>query len=206
MSTFDRLFVNGNILTMHNGQRVSEVAVAGGKVVAVGKHGELVSQADPSTEIIDLQGHTLVPGFEDAHAHVWKMGQLLTTSLDLRRTASIEAIGDLIRQRVAILAQGAWLLGRGFNEIALTERRRPTRHDLDRFAADRPLVLTRTCGHIFVANTLALRLAGIDRNTANPDGGIIEHDEDGEPNGLLHETAMGMIHRVLPPPSRDDYK
>jgi len=206
MSLFDRVFVNGNILTMHRGQRVSEVAVAGGKVVAVGRRGELSSQADASAGIVDLQGQTLVPGFEDAHAHVWKMGQLLTTSLDLRRSASIEAIGDLIRQRDAILSQGAWLLGRGFNEIALAERRRPTRHDLDRFSADRPVVLTRTCGHIFVANSLALKIAGIDRTTISPDGGIVERGEDGEPNGLLHETAMGLIHRVLPPPSRADLK
>jgi predicted amidohydrolase YtcJ len=206
MSCFDRLFVNGNILTMHRPQRASEVAVSAGKVVAVGEPGELRSQASPTTEVVDLEGLTLIPGFEDAHAHVWKMGQLLTTSLDLRRSASIESMGAQLSQRHAILPKGAWLLGRGFNEIVLAERRRPTRDDLDRFVADRPVVLTRTCGHIFVANSLALRLAGIDRATAAPQGGIIERGEDGEPNGLLHETAMGLIHRVLPPPSRADYK
>jgi hypothetical protein len=206
MGSFDQLFVNGNILSLQNRRRASEVAVAAGKVVAVGERGELRSQAGPSTEVVDLGGGTLTPGFEDAHAHVWKMGQLLTTSLDLRRTGSIEAIGELIRKRDATLPRGAWLLGRGFNEISLSEQRRPTRRDLDRFAPERPIVLTRTCGHIFVANSIALSLAGIDRSTPNPDGGLIERELDGEPSGLLHETAVGIVNRVIPPPTRADYK
>ena len=204
--SFDQLFVRGNIVTMHSQPRAEAVAVSGGKVVAVGAERELRRQATSSTKIVDLCGRTLLPGFEDAHAHVWKIGHLLTTSLDLRRSGSIEAIGDLVRERNTILPQDAWLQGRGFNEISLAERRRPTRHDLDRFAADRPVVLTRACGHIFVANSAALRLAGIDSTTVAPDGGVIERDADGRPNGLLHETAIGLIHRVLPPPTRDDYK
>jgi predicted amidohydrolase YtcJ len=204
--SFDQIFVGGNVLTMHTPQRAEAVAVATGKVVAVGTERELRSQASSFTEIVDLEGRTLLPGFEDVHAHVWKMGHLLTTSLDLRRSGSIEAIGDLVRERSAILPQGSWLQGRGFNEISLAERRRPTRHDLDRFAPDRPVVLTRTCGHIFVANSVALRLAGIDSATVAPDGGVIERELDGKPNGLLHETAIGLVHRVLPPPTRADYK
>jgi predicted amidohydrolase YtcJ len=206
MGGFDQIFVNGNVLTMHRPQLVSAVAVAEGKVVAAGDERELRSQANSSTQLIDLEGRTLVPGFEDAHAHIWKVGQLLTTSLDLRRSKSIEEIGTLLKQRDTILPKGAWLLGRGFNEIALAEGCRPTRSDLDRFVADRPILLTRTCGHIFVANNLALKLAGIDSATAQPDGGIIERDSDNEPNGLLHETAVGLVNRVIPAPARADYR
>lgn len=206
MAAVDQIFLNGNILTMHRPRRVGAVAVAGGKIVAAGEEGELRRQESPSTQLIDLEGRTLIPGFEDAHAHIWKVGQLLTTSLDFRCSTSIEEIGTLIEQRDKILPTGAWLLGRGFNEISLAEGRKPTRHDLDRFAANRPILLTRTCGHIFVANSLALKLAGIDRKTRQPDGGIIEQEADGSPNGLLHETAVGLVNRVIPTPTRADYR
>jgi len=206
MGEFDRIFVNGNVLTMHRPRRVGAVAVANGRIVATGDEGDLRSRANSSTQLIDLEGRTLVPGFEDAHAHIWKVGQLLTTSLDLRRSTSIEEIGTLLKQRDAILPKGAWLLGRGFNEISLAEGRKPTRRDLDRFVADRPILLTRTCGHIFVANGTALQLAGIEKEAKQPDGGIIEREPDGEPNGLLHETAVGLVNRVIPAPTRADYR
>ena len=200
---FEQLFTNANVLTQVNGERAAEVAVAGGKIVAVGSKGELSSAG---VKRIDLGGATLVPGFEDAHAHIWKIGQLLTTSLDLRKTKSVAQIVEQIAERNKILPVGSWLLGRGFNEISLDEKRRPTRADLDCAAPDRPVVLTRTCGHIFVANSRALALAGIDRHTVAPEGGLIEHDAKGEPNGLLHETAIGLVNRVTPPPSAAEYK
>jgi predicted amidohydrolase YtcJ len=206
MEGFDLIFVNGNILTMHRPRRVGAVAVAEGKIVAAGDEPELRRQASSSTQLIDLEGRTLIPGFEDAHAHIWKVGQLLTTALDLRHSKSIEEIGALLMQRDAILPKGAWLLGRGFNEISLAEGRKPTHRDLDRFVADRPVLLTRTCGHIFAANSLALKRAGIDKGTAQPDGGIIELEPYGEPSGLLHETAVGLVNRVIPAPTRADYR
>lgn len=206
MRLLDQLFFNGNMLTMRDRRRVTAVGVVAGKIVGVGQEEELRVRSGPFTEVIDLEGLTLVPGFEDAHAHVWKMGHLLTTMLDLRRATSVEAIGELLRERHRRLPEHAWLLARGFNEISLTEQRRPTRRDLDRFVPDRPAVLTRTCGHIAVANSVALRAAGIDRDTIAPEGGVIEHDEDGEANGILHETAMGLLHRVVPPPTQFDYK
>jgi predicted amidohydrolase YtcJ len=206
MERVDQLFLNGNILTMCQPRHVDAVATAAGKIVAVGAEDQLRALAGASAEVIDLEGRTLVPGFEDSHAHIWKVGQLLTTALDLRRSTSIEEIGTLLKQRSAILPKGAWLLGRGFNEISLAEGRKPTHHDLDRFVSDRPILLTRTCGHIFVANSLALKLARIDTATTQPEGGIIERDPDGTPSGLLHETAVGIVNRVIPPPTRADYR
>src|SRR5262249_43304860 len=126
--------------------------------------------------------------------------------LDLRQTASLELLIGSVAERDRQMPPGKWLLGRGFNEVVMPEKRKPTRHDLDRAALNRPVVLTRTCGHIYAVNSAALKLAGITASTGAPEGGVIERDERGEPNGLLHETAMGLINRVMPPPTADDYE
>ncbi len=202
----ETILFNGNVLTQDGGRRASAIGVDGGRIVAVGDNASVRQGANGATVLLDLKGLTVVPGFEDAHAHVWKMGHLLTSMLDLRGCGSLDDLGRLLKQRSASLRKDAWLLGRGFNEAALAEGRSPTRADLDRFAPDRPVLLTRTCGHIFVANTEALRLAGIDRSTEAPTGGVIEQDPDGRPNGILHETAIGLMQKVIPPPSAEDYE
>jgi len=206
MEAFDALFVNGNVLTMNGDLRASAVGVTSGKVAAVGDELALSAGRGPSTRVIDLEGRTMLPGFEDAHAHIWKLGSLLTTSLDLRGAVSIEQIGAQLKERDPRLPAGSWLQGRGFNEISMAEGRLPHRADLDRFVPDRPVLLTRTCGHVFIANSAALRLAGVTRETVAPMGGVIEHDADGEPTGVLHETAVGLVNRVLPPPTGQDYR
>jgi hypothetical protein len=209
-SELDTLLFNGNILTMESVGRASAVAFGAigfnnGRIAAVGDTKALLAQAAAQTVLYDLQGRTVVPGFIDAHAHIWKIGHLLTTMLDLRRVASIEDLCAAVRQRDTQLPRGDWLQGRGFNEAALAERRKPTRDDLDQAVPGRPVVLTRTCGHIFAVNSAALKLAGITAQTQAPVGGVIERDENGQPNGILHETAMGLITRVMPPPTAADY-
>jgi len=184
----------------------SAVLARDGKIVATGRADELRAQCSADVTLVDLEGRTLLPAFTDAHAHIWKMGHLLTTMVDLRRTASLEELREAVARRARELPAGVWLLGRGFNEVAMPGQRKPTRRDLDMACSDRPVVLTRTCGHIYACNSIALKLAGIDRHTEQPPGGVIEHDADGEPSGLLHEMAMGLINRVLPPPSTADYK
>jgi predicted amidohydrolase YtcJ len=202
----DLLLVNGNILTMDEHVPLgSALLVRDGKIIAVGSTEELRSQ-EHGAEIIDLGGRTAVPAFTDAHAHIWKIGHLLTTMLDFRRTTSLVDLIDDVRRRDKELPAGTWLLGRGFNEIVMREKRKPTRHDLDLAAPDRPVVLTRTCGHIYAANSVALKLAGITADTEEPVGGVIERGPSGEPNGLLHEMAMGLVNRVLPPPTSAEYK
>ena len=202
----DTLLFNGNVLTMEPAPRASAIAFRDGRINAVGNSKTLLAQAGPQTVLHDLEGRTVVPGFIDAHAHIWKIGHLLTTMLDLRRVRSIEDLCAAVRQRDAELPSRVWLQGRGFNEALLAERRKPTRNDLDKAVPDRPVVLTRTCGHIFAANSAALNLAGITAQTQPPVGGVIERDERGEPNGLLHETAMGLITRVMPPPTASDFE
>lgn len=202
----DCVLFNGNVLTQDSASTGSAVAIADGRIMAVGDDRDIRTLAQAHTSLIDLDGNTLVPGFDDAHAHIWKMGHLLTTMVDLRSCACFADLADLLSGRRRSLSKGAWLQGRGFNEAKLAEGRRPTREDLDRWLPDHPVVLTRTCGHIFVANSLALHLAGITRHSRTPVGGVIELDSAGEPNGILHETAIGLIHRVLPPPDSEAYE
>ena len=202
----DVLLYNGLVLTQTAPAVATAVAVHDGRIVAVGDSADLLRGAHAGTKCIDLGGRTLVPGFNDAHAHIWKIGHLLTSMLDLRRVTSVaEIVGD-VRRCADRLPPDAWLLGRGYNEAALHEGRAPTRHDLDQASQTRPVVLTRTCGHIYSVNSVALARAGIAVDTAAPVGGVIERDERGEPNGLLHETAMGLINRVMPPPTAVDFE
>lgn len=197
-----QFFYNGTIHTMNPAQPTVEAVTVGskGRIRSVGAF-DAFKTMTPGARYIDLEGRTLIPGFNDAHVHIWKLGLLLTVQVDARRTNApdIGAIIRLFRERAATLPAGTWILGRGYNEAELPERRHPTRADLDAASPDHPIALTRTCGHIIVANSLALRLSGIDRDTPDPAGGVIERDPAGEPTGLLKETAMGLITRAVPP-------
>ena len=202
----DLIFANGTLLTQEPSRPVAEaMAVREGRIVAVGNERDVRALAGPATQHVDLGRRTLVPGLIDAHAHIWKIGHLLTTMVDLRRTRSLGELTRTLQPSHARLGPDAWLQGRGFNEANLTERRMPNRTDLDAVVRDRPVVLTRTCGHIYAVNSAALTRAGITRDTPDPSGGLIDRDANGEPTGLLHETAMGLINAHMPPPSRGDY-
>ena len=201
----DLVLYNGVVLTQTTPATRSAIGIEDGRVALVGDDHLVHGAAGSSTRRIDLGGRSVVPGFNDAHAHIWKIGQLLTTLLDLRRVASMEELVHAVEQSVGRLPAGAWLQGRGYNEAAMRERRPPTRQDLDRAAPHVPVVLTRTCGHICAVNTVALERAAIGIDTAAPVGGVIERDDRGRPNGLLHETAIGLIKRVMPVPTADEY-
>jgi predicted amidohydrolase YtcJ len=196
----------GEILTQSaSAPRAHAIAVAGGRIVAVGTDAELASVGGPGTRRVDLGGATVVPGLIDAHAHIWKIGHLLTTMVDLRRVRSLGELEGAVQRAARALPPGAWVLGRGYNEAQLAERRPPDRATLDRAAPDRPVVLTRTCGHIYALNSAALVRCGITSDTVAPSGGVIERGPDGEPTGLLHETAMGLVNAHLPPPTHDQH-
>jgi predicted amidohydrolase YtcJ len=201
----DLVLTGATVLGGRDAAPASTVVVRDGRILAVGD-ARAAAVAGPGARRVDLTGRTIVPGFNDAHAHVWKIGHLLTTMLDLRGVESLEALVARVAAFRARLPAGAWLLGRGFNEAAMTEGRMPARADLDRAAADQPVVLTRTCGHIYAANSTALARAGITAATAPPVGGEIDRDEGGAPTGVLRETAMGLMLAVMPPPTDDDYE
>jgi len=195
------LFYNANILTMNPPQPRADALYIeeNGRIAYVGAL-EDIGTISLNVKRIDLGGRTLIPGFNDAHIHIWKLGLLLTVQVDARgaNAPTIAAIIDLFRTRAATVPAGTWLTGRGYNEAALPEQRHPTTADLDAAAPDHPIALTRTCGHMIVVNTLALQLAHITAETPDPPGGVIVRDEQGEPTGLLQETAMGLLTRVIP--------
>lgn len=202
----DLIFHRGVLLTQDVQAPIAEaLAVADGRIVAVGGDADILPLARPGARKVDLGGRTVVPGFNDAHAHIWKIGHLVTTMADLRGLESIAAIGHRLREASESLRPESWLLGRGYNEARLVEGRAPTRGDLDAAVPDRPIVLTRTCGHIYACNSITLARCGITRDTSDPPGGVIERGADGEPTGLLHETAMGLVNARMPAPTRDDY-
>ena len=196
------VFYNGVIHTMDKANPTADAVIVVKDTIR--QIGQLdVFQTMPrGATYVDLEGRTLIPGFNDAHVHIWKLGLLLTTQVDARRDAApdIPAIIRAFRDKASRLPPGTWLTGRGYNEAVLPEGRHPTRHDLDAASPDHPIALTRTCGHMIVANSRALELAGITSDTAAPPGGVIALGDDGQPSGLLQETAMGLLTRVIPEP------
>lgn len=193
----------GNVLTQDVAlPRATAVAIGGGRVLAVGRDDDILALADGDAKVENLHGRTLIPGFNDAHVHVWKVGQLLTSVLDLRGCPSIADLKARLYERAS--AGEGWVQARGYNEAILAEKRHPTRADLDEVCPDRPVFLIRTCAHIAIANSKALALAGIDRKTTDPHGGMIGRDEAGELNGMLMETALGLVSRHVPQPTRKD--
>ncbi|MBI3891819.1 MAG: amidohydrolase [Candidatus Wallbacteria bacterium] len=192
----------GLVLTQDPGQpRAQGVAVAAGRIVCAGTDAEVLGLAGPHARRIDLGGRTLLPGFNDAHAHLWKMGHLLTGLVDLRGCRSLQTLGEAVGAFAAPLPATAWVVGRGFNEVLMAERRRPNAVELDRAAGGRPCFLTRTCGHLGVASTRALALARIGDDTPNPPGGVIVRDDRGRATGELQETAMGLVSSLPPEPT-----
>jgi predicted amidohydrolase YtcJ len=205
------VFLNGSVYTIDSRQRRAEaVAVLHDRVLAVGSTAEMRALVGPATQVIDLGGRTLMPGLNDNHCHPPAYGQALqlidATAQAVSSIAEIVALFGAARETGGAGANGGWLRGRGYDDTRLAERRHPTRADLDAVTGDRPAYLSRTCGHIGVANSVALRLAGVTRDTPNPQGGEIDRDEQGEPTGVLRETAQRLVTDHIPAPTKDDLK
>jgi len=202
----DTLFYNGNIVTMAAAQpRAAALAVADGQILAVGDNADVRALAGPTTEQIDLEGRTVLPGFIDSHAHVSHVGHELQ-KVDLSRSRSVADVLAAVAERAAITPSGEWIEASGmWHETALAERRFPTRRELDSVAPDHPVYLPRGTRFFAVANSHALRLAGIDERTPEPDGGHFERDPvSGELTGLLVQPpAFGLLKRLLPVPGAD---
>ena len=196
-----QLLFNGVIHTIDPAYPRPEALLIGddGRIVAVGARDDLAARA-PGAQRIDLAGQTLIPGFNDAHVHIWKLGLLLTVQVDARKSTAVDILSIVgkFRARAETTPPETWLVGRGYNETELPERRHLTRQDLDAASTVHPIALTRTCGHMIVANSRALEIAGITRETPDPPGGTIVRDQQGEPTGLLQETAQGLLTRVIP--------
>lgn len=192
----DLVFTGGPVFTANTVRsRARSVAVKDGRIVAVGgdEIGDLVG---PSTEIVDLHGRMLIPGFQDAHVHpVW--GGLDMLRCDLAELATAPEYLDAIGRYVAEHPADEWILGGGWQMSAFPGGT-PTAEALDAVTGDRPAFFPNRDGHGAWVNSAALRLAGIDRRTPDPADGRIERDADGHPSGTLHEGAMALVNRLLP--------
>jgi len=198
----DVLLVNGHIYTMDLGRpRVSALAVVEGRVRVVGD-GELRDLAGPETEVIDLERRCVLPGLSDAHIHL-EWFALGLQQVDLTGARSLEEMLERVAERVRVVPPGEWVLGRGWDQEQWPERRFPTAADLDRVAPHHPVALTAKSGHALVANTMALRRAGICAETPDPEGGRIERDAAGQPTGLLLEEAMAQVRGAIPHPDAE---
>ncbi len=203
------ILFNGTIHTLNPARpTVEAVAVRAGKILEIGTLDDIQNVTHANTRRIDLAGRTLIPGFNDAHVHLWKVGMLLTGMLDARATVTptISAIVGAFRARAAQTPAGEWITGRGYHENMLPEHRHPTRADLDAASTDHPINLIHTSAHIAVVNSRALQLAGITRATPDPVGGEIDRDEHGEPTGILRETAMARVNAIIPPPTAEQFE
>ena len=177
----------------------SHLAISGGKVIACGGR-DVMALRGPRTRVINLDGSAVLPGFNDAHAHVVYYG-LTRFAADLGGTRGIDDILARLEEHAKTLKSGEWQQGMGYRTDELTERRQPHRLELDRVTGDRPCYIDERGGHARVANTAALMAAGITVDTPNPPGGRIGRDLDRSPNGLLLETAMRLVADVQPHPT-----
>jgi len=193
---------NGKIYTGNEAQPLAEAVLAiEGRVALVGTSREVLARTPADARRIDLKGQALFPGFTDAHAHLAGIG-FRELVFDLEGVASLAELKTRLAQRVAATKPGDWIAGRGWIESRWNPVKFPTRHDLDEVAPDRAVALTRADGHALVANSLALKRAGVDRNTPDPAGGKISKDSaTGEPTGMLIDEAMTLVQRLIPAPS-----
>lgn len=192
----DRLFVNGRVYTGDAARpHAQALAVRGDRIVAVGTDARVRRLRGPRTEVVDLGGRRVVPGFIDSHLHF-----LVVPVADLASARDLGEVQRRIRAWADSKPGAAWVTGRGWTYAAFPGGL-PHRGQLDAVVADRPAFMTSYDGHTGWANSRALALAGVTRETPDPKGGVVVRDPDGEPTGVLKEAAMALVRRIVPPPS-----
>ena len=195
----DVLLRGATIVTQDRRQpRASTLAIAGGRIMASSQTGELDGLIGQGTRVIDLAGRAVVPGFVDAHVHFGHFA-LAQRQVNLDAAATLEEGQALLRASAERLGSGTWVQGRGWDRNRWG--RLPTRGDLDVAVGERPSALSSHDGHSLWLNSAALQVCGVDRHTPDPDGGVIQRDETGEPTGVLFENAQDLVRRSIPEPS-----
>ena len=201
----DCLVENGKVFLGPGLGFAEAVAIWQGRVLATGTSAELQGLVGATTRRADLAGRLAVPGLNDAHQHMMSVG-LGTLEVNLKRD-DIRTIDDIlaaVKEKADALGPGAWVMGRGYDHFELDVRRHPLREELDQIAPDNPVYIKRTCGHMGVANSKALELAGIVEGIAQPDGGHVE-SQNGKLTGLLKETAQQLVYKAFPKASLGDF-
>lgn len=202
----DLVFKNGNIYTVNEAQPKAEaIAIKYGRIIFVGSNADAKKyEAKKAANVIDLKGATVVPGLADAHYHFAGVG-FREMNLNLEGTVSLEDFLAKVKARVDKAKPGDWVTGRGWIETFWKPQAFPTRWDLDKISPNNPVYLTRADGHGGIANSAALKIAGIDKNTESPFGGEIMKDKkSGEPNGMLLDRAQGLVGRHVPGATKAD--
>ncbi|MFN6963784.1 MAG: amidohydrolase [Pyrinomonadaceae bacterium] len=200
----DLVVTNANIRTMDAARtRASSIAVAGGRIVAIGSDADTRSLIGPRTKVIDAGGKLIIPGFNDAHVHFLETGQQLS-SVELRSAKTPEEFVQRIRDFAAKLPKGRWILGGKWDHENWTPSSLPTAAMIDAVTPDNPVFIDRLDGHMALANSLAMKLAGVDKNTKDVPGGEIVRDASGNPAGVFKDNGMGYINKVIPAPSFEE--
>ncbi len=202
----DVIFTHANAYTgvpgassFHEIQRVDSIAVQGDRILATGKSADLMKHKGPATQVVDLAGHFVMPGFNDAHLHL-ASGGFQTLEVNLTGAKTLDEFRQRIREKAEQMKPGEWILGRGWDHTLWPVKELPSRWDLDEVSTRNPIFLVRIDGHIAVANTRALQLASITVASKDPAGGKIDRLGSGEPSGILRETAQDAMYAVIPKP------
>jgi predicted amidohydrolase YtcJ len=207
------IYVHGDVLTgahlrandaSSTPARVTAIAVRGGSVVAVGSDADVLKVKGASTKVVDLQSAFVMPGINDAHTHIAGAGQQ-KLAVDLNHIPSLAAMQEKVKAATANAKPGAWVQGGGWDHTLWADKTLPTKEDMDAVTAGHPAFFMRTDGHIGVANSAALKAAGITAATKDPEGGKIDRDAKGEPTGIIREgPAVSLVRKVIPAPSREE--
>jgi predicted amidohydrolase YtcJ len=202
----DTVLLNGHIITVDpQDSIVQAVAIKDGKILAVGSDKAIKALAGENTRVIDLKGRTATPGLIDSHAHFAGSGITLSfLDLDYPKVRKIQDMVEIVRAKVKTLPPGKWVIGKGWDEGKLAERRYVYARDIDPVTPDNPGWFEPTMGHYAMANSFALKLAGITKSTPDPPGGKIDRYPDGTPTGLLKESAMNLVAKVMPDFTREE--
>ncbi len=208
-ATADVIYIHGNVYTgvptdapSRSILRAEAIAVRGERILAVGKNAEIGKLKGLRTQVIDLGGNFVMPGFNDAHVHLADAG-LQKLRVDLIGVKSIQEFRARALAGVKKAGPGEWILGGGWDETLWPGPTLPTRLDLDEVSGGRPVFLDRVDGHLAVANSRALQLANVTSTSRDPQGGLIDRDKNGQPTGILRDTAQQAVRTVIPPPTRE---
>lgn len=203
--TADLVLVGGHIVTMdRSNPEAAAVAVKGDRILTVGSDDEIRAKVGPATRVIELEGRTVVPGMIDAHTHFLSIG-VRHLQIDAGGSTKEEILAK-VAAKAAESEPGEWIQGRGWDQNNWPVKAFPRRGDLDRVSPDNPVYLSRVDGHAAWVNSRALKIAGIDRSTPDPDGGRILRDARGEPTGTLVDNAFRLVSAHIPPMSKAQRK
>ncbi len=201
----DLALIDGKIFAMDKAMHSAEaIAISGNRILKVGSTEEVSYLIGKNTQIIPLEGRTVLPGFIDTHIHLADFGRFLMW-MDLTPASSINKLQVMLGERLDRVAKERWVVGRGWDESRFLEKRLPTRYDLDIISPDNPVLFYHQSGQVALANSKALQLAGLTRETVPPAGGLIDTNPDtGEPTGILRETATDLVWKLVPEPGIDE--